>query len=106
MDRRPKPADEPRAEPEIIPPGHADGQSLHERSGMWASVDTQGTHRVYFARVGPFGIILLMLVISILAVLIFIALLGAVLIWIPVLGVLFATAIVIGAVQRHLQRPR
>ncbi len=102
MDQRREPGDEPRSEPEIIPPG----QSLHGRSGLWTSVDARGTHRVYFARVGPFTVILLMLVISILTVLIFIALVGAVLIWIPVLFLLFVSAIIAGAVQRRLHRPR
>jgi hypothetical protein len=53
-------------------------------SKMRLFVDAGGTHRIYVARLGPVGILLLALAICIVLALIFLVLLGALLIWIPV----------------------
>jgi hypothetical protein len=87
---------EPRTEPEIIPPG-ADGRSMR---GSHASIDAHGTHRIYVAKLGPFGMIVLALVIAMLTAVILIVLLGAVLIWIPIAAVLVAAAVVSGLLRR------
>jgi len=58
------------------------------------------THRIYVARLGPFGIALLMLIIGVLAAVILLAVVGVVLIWIPVVALLVAA----GAIFRLLRR--
>ena len=91
------PNEEPRTEPEIIPPGRADGYSAR---GAYAYIDVHGAHRIYVARLGPLRIILAMLVIAIVAAAILFALLGAFLILLPVV-VLLVTATVIAALLRR-----
>jgi uncharacterized protein (DUF697 family) len=88
--------EKPRAEPEIIPPGHPDGRSM--RDGY--HLDVNGTQRIYVTRLGPFGIVALGLLIALLAAVIPIVLLGAVLIWIPV-AVLFVAAAVVSDLLRR-----
>jgi hypothetical protein len=58
------------------------------------------THRIYVARLGPFAIALLMLIVGVLAAVILLAVIGAVLIWIPVVALLVAA----GAIFRLLRR--
>jgi hypothetical protein len=86
MIQRSSPASqEPRTEPEIIPLGHADRRSA---PGAHAYVDVRGAHRIYVARLGPFGIILLALMIALLTAVMLIVLLGAVLVCIPFVALL------------------
>jgi len=91
----------PRQEPEIIPPdrsraGH-DWRQPAWRPGGWSE---SGTHRVYVARVGPFGIAMLMLAFAILGAVLFLAVIGAVLIWIPVVALLVVVAAIFRALRR------
>src|ERR1700730_10142156 len=73
--------DKPRAEPEIIPPGDLDGRPMRDRYHF----DVHGgSQRIYVTRLGPFGIVVLGLLIALIAAVIPIVLLGALLIWIPV----------------------
>ena len=88
--------EKPRAEPEIIPPGHPDGRSM--RDGY--HVDVNGTQRIYVTRLGPFGIVALVLLIALIAAVIPVVLLGAVLIWIPVAVLLVGVAVVSGLQRR------
>src|SRR5260370_16792751 len=67
--------EQPRVEPEIIPPSDVRSR----RAG--GSFD--GTQRVFFARVGPFGFAMVALAIAALAMLLFLLLLGAFLLLIP-----------------------
>jgi hypothetical protein len=97
IQRSTPPSEEPRTEPEIIPPGRADGRSAR---GAHAYVDVRGVHRIYFARLVPFRIILVALVIAIIAAVILFVLLGAVLILIPVVALLVATAVIAGLLRR------
>ena len=91
----------PRVEPEIIPPdrtGRADW-----RGSAWppyAYSEAQGSHRVYVTRLGPLGLTLLLAGVGVLAVAIFLTIVGAILIWIPVVALLVAAA----AVYRILRR--
>ena len=80
--------EQPRVEPEIIPPGDVRSR----RAG--ASFD--GTQRVYVARVGPFGFVILALVIAALAMLVFLLVLGAFVILLPLAGLLLAVIIAVG----------
>src|SRR5262249_30295072 len=89
MTQRSAPGTErPRVEPGIIPPGDVRSR----RAG--ASFD--GTQRVYVARVGPFGFVILALVIAALAMLLFLLVLGAFVILIPLAGLLLAVIIAVG----------
>jgi hypothetical protein len=92
-----KPGKEPHAEPEIIPPDYSDRTSVQS---AYHFVDPHGTYRFYAARLGPFGIIVLALVIGIVSTAMLIIFLGAVLIWIPVFVVLVAFAVVSSLIRR------
>ena len=90
------------AEPEIIPPHY------RERRSIWGAYrfadDVHGTHRIYAFRLGPFGIVFLALVITVIAVAMLLFLLGVVLIWIPVLALLVAAAMISGLLRRAVDR--
>jgi len=105
MERRPTPAGEqPRAEPEIIPPERAGGRAHRAGAPMWTATD--GVQRIYVARLGPFGFLLLALVVAILTALIVVVLLGAFLIVIPLAGLLLAAAVIAGVMRGRFGRPR
>jgi hypothetical protein len=91
MSRRPPDpsGEEPRSEPEIIPPSRAHASD----STVWASASVRG-RRVYVARLGPFTIIILLLAIALFAALLVLLLIGAFVIWIPVIILLIAAAAV------------
>jgi hypothetical protein len=83
----------PRVEPEIIPPGQS------PRRPAWRAHDLPdigGTHRIYVTRLGPFGGVLLLLAIAILAAVILLVFLGALLIWIPVIALVVIVAALSG----------
>jgi uncharacterized protein (DUF697 family) len=84
----------PRAEPEIIPPGHPDRRSMRD------DFDVHGTQRIYVARLGPLDVIALGLLIALLAAFTVILLLGAVLFWVPAVVLLVAAAVVLKLVRR------
>ena len=89
-------SEKPRAEPEIIPPGDLDGRPMRDRYHF----DVHGgSQRIYVTRLGPFGIVVLGLLIALIAAVIPIVLLGALLIWIPV-AVLFVAAAVVSGLLR------
>jgi hypothetical protein len=97
----------PRVEPEIIPPDRnprrSDWRQQAWRRQTWQpffSTAADETHRIYVARLGPFGIALLMLIVGIVVGLIILAVIGAVLIWIPIMLMLVA----VGAILRLLRR--
>jgi hypothetical protein len=85
MDQRPTRSEQPRSEPEIIPPGDGNARA------RW---DGRGTHRVYVARVSPFGFVLLGFVIATLVGLVLLFLVGAFVLLIPLAGLLLAVAVV------------
>ncbi|MGA8616367.1 MAG: hypothetical protein WB760_32670 [Xanthobacteraceae bacterium] len=89
--------EQPRVEPEIIPPDRSGHQSPWSPYGF---TETRGTHRIYVTRMGPFGIALLLLAIAAVATIVMIAFLGAVLIWIPIVAIV----VIAGALLRLLRR--
>jgi hypothetical protein len=91
------PPEQPRVEPEIIPPDRSGRQAPWSPYGF---TDTRGTYRIRVTRVGPFGIALLMLAIAAVVTIVMIAVLGAVLIWIPIVAVV----LIAGALLRLLRR--
>ena len=97
IDKRPIPPDEePRSQPEIIPPGHA------ERGTFDAHTERV---RVYIAKPGPLGTILMILIVGLLSAVLLVLLLGALLIWLPAVVLLVTAAIVAGLLRAYFQRP-
>jgi len=91
-------AERPRVEPEIIPPGEP---LRSPRTGEFPG--SPFGPRIYVAKFGTFGIIMVVLGILAITTVILILLLGALLIWIPVVGLIVAAAIL----SRFLRsRPR
>jgi hypothetical protein len=88
----------PQAEPEIIPPGQ------QSNSGVWQSETVRQAHRIYVRRLGPFEIILWVVMIgAILAVGVGL-LLGLFLIAIPIMVALITVAIVSAVVRAYFRR--
>ena len=91
MDQRPVPGPEqPRVEPEIIPPGEAGARS--HRGESWTAFD--GTRGILVARLGPFHFAMLLLAIVAVAAVILLLVLGAFVILVPLAGLLLAAAVV------------
>jgi len=100
-DQRPAPqGEQPRSEPEIIPPGRDDWRG--HRS--WPFVGQQGTHRIYVTRLGPFSTFLLIGAIGLVAALLLIIVLGAFLLWIPIVVLVLAIAIISGLLRGYFRR--
>lgn len=72
-----------RIEPEIIPPDRGRDRPTRRQG---AFPDVEGTQRIYVARLGPFGGILLVLLVVVLAALLLFTILGALLISIPIVA--------------------
>ena len=71
---------------------------------MRSFVDTHGIQRIYIAKIGPFGIILVALATGILLAVLLVFLLSAFLFLIPVVGLLVAAAFISGVFRSHFQR--
>jgi hypothetical protein len=102
MPRKSNKPEQPRVEPEIIPPERT-RQGMDWRQPAWRPYgpgQAGGSYRVYVGRVGPFGVAMLALAFAILAVVIVFAIIGAVLFWIPIV----ALAVVAAAIFRFLRR--
>ena len=88
----------PQSEPEIIPPGQQPG------SGIWRSEIMRGSHRIYVRRVGPFEIILWVVIIGAILMVGIGLLFGLFLIAIPVVVALIAIGIVSAVVRGYFRR--
>jgi hypothetical protein len=101
MPRKSNKPEQPRVEPEIIPPDRT-RQGMDWRRPAWRPYGPGGggTYRVHVGQVGPFGIAMLTLALAILAAVIFFAVVGAILIWIPVV----ALVVIAAAIFRFLRR--
>ena len=88
----------PQSEPEIIPPGQ------QPDSGVWGSETMRGTHRIYVRRVGPFEIILWVVIIGAILMAIGGLLLGFFLIAIPLMAALIIIGIVSAVVRGYFHR--
>jgi hypothetical protein len=73
--------EQPRAEPEIIPPGRA---GRRERAAFVSVDERDGIRRVYVARPGPFTIMLALAILGLIGLVMLIVLLSVALVWIPV----------------------
>jgi hypothetical protein len=100
MAQRPESGPEqPRAEPEIIPPGDP-----RIRSQWRTSFDDPG--RIYVARVGPLGFATLAFAIGAIAAFILLLLIGAFLIAVPFAGLLLVVAVLISLLRGPFRRLR
>jgi hypothetical protein len=73
----------PRAEPEILPPEHADPRRRRGEPEIWIS-----SHRMSFATPGPFALILGLLGLGALAAVGLVLFVGLFLFWLPIVGAL------------------
>ena len=87
------PNNRPRAEPEIIPP---DAPLPRHDDGPF---NARFTQRIYIARPGPLGLLLVALAVIVIVAVILLLVVGAVLIWLPVVGLMVAIGIVTGLVR-------
>jgi hypothetical protein len=100
--QRPIKPEQPRSEPEIIPPARGRTQA-YQGGSEWFSRE-RGTSRVFVARVGPWTFVGIALLIGLFAGAVLAILLGALLIAIPVVGLLVAGALIANALRRRLRR--
>ena len=94
-----QPPEQPRSEPEIIPPG-----ATHDPMRPGPFFDTGRGPHIYVAKVGPFGVILIALVIGLVVALVLVLLLGAFLLWIPIVGLLLAAGLISAAYRKYIRR--
>ena len=104
IDRRFPPDAEHRSEPEIIPPGRADGGEPEIR--FWAREVERGSQRIHVTKIGRFGLLPFFVLGGIILIALLIFVLGAFLILIPVAGVVLAAAIIAGLLRGYPPRPR
>jgi hypothetical protein len=93
-DRRDDQPQRPSAEPEILPPEHAEPRRPGGEPSVWVT-----RHRLVFATPGPFALILGLLGLGALAVIGLVLFLGLFLFWLPVLGAL-ALGLLLAALVR------
>jgi hypothetical protein len=104
-DQTPSPqGEQPRSEPEIIPPGQPDEPWLRGGSRTWYFSGGRGGQRIAFTRLGPFSTFMLVAAIGLVAALLLIVFLGAFLIWIPILIFLGAVGIISGLLRSQFRR--
>lgn len=94
MTDQPKQPEQPRFEPEIIPPGE-----LHDPRGTRVFIDQTTTEQIYVGKIGPFGLFMLALGIGAVIAVVLVLLLGAFLLWIPIVGLLIAAGLVAGVLR-------
>ena len=103
MDKRPvSGAEQPKAEPEIIPPGDPRARPGHAH--MWQSAD--GTHRVYVARVSPFGFTMVLFLVALMAAFFVLLMIGAFVILLPLAGLIIAGVILSALLRGPFSRLR
>ena len=100
MARHPDEPERPRAEPEIIPPDRGGRGGEPGWPPAYGFTQMRGAQRVYVGRIGPFGVVLIMLIVGLFAAVLLLLLIGAALLWIPVVAVLVIVAAVSGLLRR------
>lgn len=93
------PPEQPRYEPEIIPPG-----ATHDPFRSRATFGSQRTQRIFVGRIGPLGIVMIALVVGFIIALVLVLLLGAFLLWIPIVGLLLAGGLISAAWRKYIRR--
>lgn len=93
-------SEQPRHEPEIIPPGRNGAQA--EASAVWIRIEERdGVRRLYLKRPGPLSIALALLLAGLVAAVVLVLLAGIVLIWIPVVVGVILLALLSASLRRH-----
>jgi hypothetical protein len=101
------PAETPRAEPEIIPPGAPDPRRERVEADLWMSfADASGRRRVYSAKPGPLAIALTLLALGLVTAAALVFFLGLFLLWLPVAGVLVGAAVITALLRGPSRRLR
>src|SRR5262249_55634099 len=78
-----RPLEQPRSEPEIIPPG-VDERSRRESAGLWLRIEEHdGVRRVVITQPGPAAIVLGVMILCLIAGIAFLVVAGLLLFWIP-----------------------
>ena len=101
--------EQPRSEPEIIPPGR---DQRGPRGGgsfdsAWLGIDERdGVRRVYLKRPSIWAIVLALLVVGVVAGLVLLVLAGLVLFWVPVVAVVILLTIVSAAMRSRWHQLR
>lgn len=95
-------SEQPRSEPEIIPPGQDDPWRRGNRT--WYFSGSRGNSRIYLTRLGPLSTFFVVAGIAVAAALLLILVLGAFLIWIPILGLIVAAALLSGLIRGYFRR--
>ena len=110
MGRPPMPdEEEPRREPEIIPPDRNPERAARDSSGIWVSIDGSNgrrSSRIYLAKPSPLAMILAVVVLAALVALILVVLIGVFVIWVPALVLLAAAFMLSGLVRGYFRRQR
>jgi len=98
--RRNPTGEEPRSQPEIIPPGRDEGGGPRMRFYIDDRIG-----RVYVGKPGPLGTILTVLIAGLLLTVMLIMLLGAFLVFLPLVALMITGAIVIGLLRMYFAGP-
>ncbi len=101
-DLKPGTPEQPRSEPEIIPPDRGGGPKPDADGGFFRFEEQGGVHRVFMARVGWPRLILTLLAVGVIATLAVLLFAGLLLILIPVLVGGSILALVSGAFRQRL----
>src|ERR1700730_8183763 len=101
--QRPIKPEQPRCEPEIIPPERGRTQA-YQAGPEWFAGKGRGTSRIFVARLGPCGGVGIVLLFGLFAGAVLAILLGALLIAIPVVGLLIAGALIANALRARWRR--
>jgi hypothetical protein len=103
--RRPLKPELPRCEPEIIPPPRSRTQA-YQAGPEWFAARERGTGGggIFVARIGPWKLIGIVLLIGLFTGAVLAVTLGALLIAIPVVGLVVAVALIANALRTRLPR--
>ncbi|NVN88466.1 MAG: hypothetical protein HXX15_20500 [Rhodopseudomonas sp.] len=88
------PPQQPRSEPEIIPPG-----ATHDPMGTRIFIDENTSQRIYVGKIGPLGVMGIGLTLAVVIAVVLVLLLGAFLLWIPIVAVLVGVGLVAGVLR-------
>jgi hypothetical protein len=102
-----EPAETPRAEPEILPPGAPDPRRDRIEADLWMSfADATGRRRIYRAKPRPVAIALTLLALGLVTAAALVLFLGFFLLWLPVAGILVGAAAVTTLLRSPSRRLR
>ncbi len=104
IDRRFPPDEVHRCEPEIIPPGRANGRE--PEGTFWGRGVERGSQHIYVTKIGGFGLLPIFLLGGLISLALLFFVVGAFLILIPLAGVVLAAAIVGGLLRGYPRWPR